>query len=172
MAHYQTNSKYELINACPNVWKWNETFPNYFVRLELVMNTAITVEIVTRFSIDVCAHRFNANLTLNSMLLFCTAKSINATVSSFSAAAVSSTRTSQRLSFMCISAEVHERVSLASISLWTHSLIAHISRYHQGDQDSDLEILSPLLDLRSYLGIYPGNLTRQFSHCVGTGHIS
>ena len=60
-----------------------------------------------------CTHRFRALLTLSSKLLLCTAKSIDATTSSFNVAAVFSIRSSQRLFGMCIPVKEHQRVTLA-----------------------------------------------------------
>ena len=55
------------------------------------------------FQINWCTHRLQATFTLSSTFPRCTAKSINKTVSSLSAAAVFSTRLPQWLPAMCIS---------------------------------------------------------------------
>ena len=72
----------------------------------------ICVEIITHIAINLGTHRFKAVFTLNSKFFRCTAKSINAMTSSFSAAAVFSIRPLQWLFRMCISAEVHQYVTL------------------------------------------------------------
>ena len=59
-----------------------------------------------------CTHRSKANLTLNSKLPLCTAKSINAATSSFSVAAVVSIRSSQRLFCVCIPADECQELTL------------------------------------------------------------
>ena len=115
------------MNTCPDVWKWNETFPNYLLILLLILepdkviDTVIFVEI-TLCPIKLCTHRRKAVLTLNPTLSLCTAKSINTTASLFSAAAVFSTRLLQSLSFECISAEENQYPTFAPESKRTFQL--------------------------------------------------
>ena len=121
--------------------------------------------------INWCTHPLKAVLTLKFRLFFCTAESINRTLSSFSAAAVSSTRLSQQLSFMCISAA---EASVCDLGIWrlTHFLIAHILHHRQGDAGSALEIVSPQLETHRYHpGIYPGHRTHPFRRWIWTGRI-
>ena len=78
--------------------------------------------------VNLCTHRRRAALTLRPILSLCTARSINATVSSFSAAAVSSTRASQRLLIICISAEEHQHLTfIYNFGLTLQSHIFNIS---------------------------------------------
>ena len=74
------------------------------------------------FKINWCTHRCQANFTLSSTLPRCTAESINKTVSSFSAAAVFSTRLPQWLPAMCISSKGHQHVTLTNDSQLTFQL--------------------------------------------------
>ncbi len=60
-----------------------------------------------------CAHRFKARFPLNPTLSFCTATSIKATASSFSAAAVVSISVSQRVSSRSISVEEYQNAAWA-----------------------------------------------------------
>ena len=98
---------WDYINSHPDPWKWHNTIPNYIFNVEhsLRIGTVISVTCLSLYPFNKCTHRFKAILTLNSVFPLCTAKSINATTSSFRAAAVSSMRPLQRLSFMCISAQ-------------------------------------------------------------------
>ena len=112
--HYEACTTNSATNTCPQVWKWVKTFLNYFFDLgpSTGMNTAIFVEIVAHQLVG-HTHWFNAVLTLNWRLSLCTAKSINATISLFNAAAVFSIRSSQQLFFMCIPAIEHQHTALA-----------------------------------------------------------
>ena len=74
------------------------------------------------FQINWCTHRLQANFTLSSAFPCCTAKSINKTVFSFSAAAVFSTRLPQWLPAMCISSKGHQHVTLTNDSQLTFQL--------------------------------------------------
>ena len=74
------------------------------------------------FQIYWCTHCLQADFTLSSTFLCCTAKSINNTVSSLSAAAVFSTRLPQWLPAMCISSQGHQCVTLTNDSQLTFQL--------------------------------------------------
>ena len=99
------------------MWKWKKTFPNYALNLKSnkSLNTATFVEILAHlFQFNSCTHRLQAVFALNSTFPLCTAKSINITASSFSAAAVFSTRLPQWLPAMCISSKEHQHVTLTN----------------------------------------------------------
>ena len=122
------------------------------------------------FQFNWWTHRVQASLTLDSIFPFCTAKSINITVSAFSAAAVFSTRLPQWLPFRCISSK---RTLTCDLDKWltTHFLIGHIEHLHQGDSGSVLEIVPLPPQIHSCSGIYLGDPTHPTLHYAGTGRI-
>ena len=117
-----------------------------------------------------CTHRLRAVLTHNSKFPLCTAKSINATTSSFSAAAVFSIRPLQWLSceFMSVK-QVHQHADPV-YTFEPHFLSAHIWHHYQADASSALETAS--LPLRIHcLSICLGRRIHPFRHWRGTGRI-
>ena len=165
---------WNYINPHPDPWKWYKTFPNYFFNLEpsLRIDTVITIEHISFSPLwqVQCTHRLRVVLTHNSKFPFCTAKSINATTSSFSAAAVFSIRPLQWLSceFMSVK-QVHQHVDPV-YTFEPHFLSAHIWHHYQADASSALE--TALLPLRIHcLSICLGRRIHPFRHWRGTGRI-
>ena len=115
-------------------------------------------------------HRRRAILTLNSKCPRCTAKSINATTSSFSAAAVFSIRPLQWLSFKFMSVKQGHQYADPGYTFEPHFLSTHIWHRYQADASSALETASPPLRIH-YPSIYLGHRIHPFRHWKGTGRI-
>ena len=112
---------WDNINTHPDPWKCYKTFPNYLFNREhnLRIDTVISVRCLWLYLFNECTHRLKAILTLNSIFPLCTAKSINATTSSFSATAVFSIRPLQWLSFKFMSVKQVHQYADPVYTVWT-----------------------------------------------------